>query len=302
MPIDMKKPQRPNYTRQRFLLALLEMAGGKLNKRDMQKLLFLASHEDGFDFYDFVPFHYGCYSFSAQSDMELMVKRGWLNETDKQVSLKYPAGNCLDDAMLQRLDNFLMGPGKLRGKKLLLRVYQDYPYYATRSRIVEDVLDSADLEHVDTIRRSIEGKTTTLYTIGYEGLSFEGYVNQLIENDIRLLCDVRKNPLSRKYGFSKNTLSTVLPKLGIVYEHIPALGIPSALRKSLDTAEDYDRLFAQYRKQLPAQADSLKRIEMLLKKYKRIALTCFEKEHDMCHRHCVSDQLERERSLRVCHL
>ena len=30
----------------------------------------------------------------------------------------------------------------------------------------------------------------------------------------------------------------------------------------------------------------------LLKTHERIALTCFEKEHHFCHRHCVSDYLK----------
>ena len=141
-----------------------------------------------------------------------------------------------------------------------------------------------------------------LFTIGYEGISFEAYANQLIKNNVRLLCDVRRNPLSRKFGFSKSSLGMMLPRLGIVYLHIPELGIPSELRRSLDTEDDYARLFADYRKKLPAQSGSLAKVEQLLRQHKRIALTCFEKEHTSCHRHCVSDWLKKARSLEVCHL
>ncbi|WP_200885350.1 DUF488 family protein [Jejuia pallidilutea] len=53
--------------------------------------------------------------------------------------------------------------------------------------------------------RSFENDIT-LFTIGYEGISLEHYLNKLIRNNIKLLCDVRKNALSMKYGFSKSQL------------------------------------------------------------------------------------------------
>ena len=298
----MKKPAMPKYYRQRFLLALLETAGGKLSKMDMQKLAFLAHHEAGFEYFDFVPYHYGCYSFQAQSDLELMAKFGWVRETEKQVELVHKAGACLDNTALARLGGFLADTGKLRGKNLLHYVYENYPYYAMHSRIADEILDKPALNKVEAVRKTTKSKTSTLFTIGYEGVSFESYVNCLIQHDVRLLCDVRKNPLSRKFGFSRGTLSQILPKLGIAYEHIPELGIPSEFRQTLETADDYAQLFVRYRKQLPRKATSLERIEKLLEKYKRIALTCFEKEHISCHRHCVSDQIQKERNLEVWHL
>ena len=68
----------------------------------------------------------------------------------------------------------------------------------------------------------------------------EAFINNLIQNDIRLLCDVRKNPLSRKFGFSKGKLSHILDTIGIKYVHIPDLGIESDKRRSLDTIMSVD--------------------------------------------------------------
>lgn len=298
----MKKPVMPKYYRQRFILTLLEMAGGKLSKMDLQKLLFLANQEADFDYFDFVPYHYGCYSFQAQSDVELMASWGWLHETEKGVQLKFKAGACLGSDKLRELGIFFSRYRSLRGTKLLAYVYERYPYYAIRSRIVNEVLSQSSLNRVKKEKPAFTRTNTMLYTIGYEGLSFESYANQLIQNDVRLLCDVRKNPLSRKFGFSKGTLSQLLPKLDIAYLHIPELGIDSDLRQQLETKDDYNKLFADYRKQLPERMDSLTKLERLLEQYKRIALTCFEKEHTSCHRHCVSEYLEKERRLEVCHL
>ena len=68
-----------------------------------------------------------------------------------------------------------------------------------------------------------------------------------------MLCDVRKNPLSRKYGFSKSTLSETLNKLGIEYTHLGALGIASEKRQYLNAQSDYDRLFDEYENTILAQ-------------------------------------------------
>ena len=100
-----------------------------------------------------------------------------------------------------------------------------------------------------------------MVTIGYEGRSLEVYLNLLLKNSVTLLCDVRRNPLSRKYGFSKRTLSNACESVGIRYEHLPELGIASEKRRELDTQAHYDALFAEYeRKSLPQQRAALDKI------------------------------------------
>jgi len=295
-------PKTPKYYRQRFLLILLEMAGGRLSKMDFQKLLFLSQQEAGFSYYDFVPYHYGCYSFQAQSDIELMEKFGWLDEQPKSISLLAKPGACLKVDELNVIDQFTKQFDGVRGRKLVRYVYERYPYYATRSKIAGEVLDLASYKKVSNEKSKLTGKDKAVYTIGYEGISFEAYVNQLIKHDVRLLCDVRRNPLSRKFGFSKGVLSRLLPKLGIEYLHIPDLGIRSEMRQGLNSVEDYAILFRAYRKTLPQKTKSLQLLERLFEQHERIALTCFEKEHHSCHRHCVSDYLENNSNIRIRHI
>lgn len=295
-------PKIPKYYRQRFLLVLLETFGGCLSKMDFQKLLFLSQKEAGFSYYDFVPYHYGCFSFQAQSDIELLESFGWLQERSTSINLLAKSRACLDDNELAAIDQFTKQFLSYRGQKLLTYVYEHYPYYATRSKIAAKVMDEVSYKKISTEKNRLKGKAKIVYTIGYEGLSFEGYVNLLLRHDVRLLCDVRKNPLSRKFGFSKGTLGRLLPKLGIEYLHIPDLGIRSEMRQKLNTADDYARLFSAYRKTLPENGKSLQLLESLLGEHQRIALTCFEKEYSSCHRHCVSDYLESESNIRICHL
>ena len=124
-----------------------------------------------------------------------------------------------------------------------------------------------------------------LFSIGYEGLSLEAFINRLLQNNIKTLVDVRRNPISRKCGFSKKVLSHSLEKTGINYTHIPELGIASEKRKELKTQDDYDRLLQTYEKELKSiNIQVLKNLYQFFLKEKRIALMCFEENVRMCHR------------------
>lgn len=298
----MTKLKTPNYHRQRFLLVLLELAGGRLSKMDFQKLLFLSQQETERPYYDFVPYHYGCYSFQAQSDIELLESRGWLQIEGKEIHLLEKSVKSMTGDESARASHFAKKYKEYRGTKLVRHVYERYPYYAIHSKIAEKVLDKNSYEAVIQVAKNLESDSKKLFTIGYEGLTFEKYVNQLICHDVRMLCDVRNNPLSRKFGFSKGMLSHLLPKLGIQYVHIPDLGIASGSRNNLETESDYVQLFKRYRKALPQKMESLDLLKGLLDQNKRIALTCFEKQHESCHRHCVSEYLEEARGIKVVHL
>jgi uncharacterized protein (DUF488 family) len=133
----------------------------------------------------------------------------------------------------------------LRGYALVAEVYRRFPYYALRSEIVDQVLtDPSDRARVAAAGPTITGPG--LLTIGYEGKCLEGCLNELIRAGVTLLCDVRRNPLSRKYRFSKSTLTKACEPFGIRYHHLPELGIASEQRRELKTRADYDALFAIY--------------------------------------------------------
>jgi uncharacterized protein (DUF488 family) len=106
----------------------------------------------------------------------------------------------------------------------------------------------------------------------------------LIINNIKTLIDVRKNPISMKYGFSKSFLSKRTSDLGIKYTHIPELGIESDKRQSLNSFEDYQDLFANYEDTtLKRNIKSIEKVYDILMQDRRIALTCFEADRNYCH-------------------
>jgi len=193
--------------------------------------------------------------------------------------------------------------GGLKRNNLIKHTYIHYPYWATNSTMAENILSSAELDKVNEARTVKSNKT--LYTIGYEGISLEEYLNRLIKNDVKVLVDVRCNPLSMKYGFNKNQLLKSCSSIGIEYIHIPDVGIQSDQRRELNTQADYDTLFVEYRKtNLTNSKSSQQRILDLLNEKKRIALTCFEANICQCHRKHLSEAIQvlSENKIEIQHI
>jgi uncharacterized protein (DUF488 family) len=115
-----------------------------------------------------------------------------------------------------------------------------------------------------------------LFTIGYEGRTQDVYLGLLREAGVTLLADVRRNPISRKKGFSKNSLALGCAAVGIRYEHLPELGIASKKRKRLATQADVDEEYE--REWLPHQGPVLAKLRAWLDAGERVALTCFKRE------------------------
>jgi uncharacterized protein (DUF488 family) len=284
------------FERQRLLLALLDAFGGVVAHTDFQKLLLLYTHEwETEPSYEFVPYHFGGFSFTSYADKRRLIERGLLIEHESQWELSATGRMAASrERPLQERTARFASATVLRGEELIAEVYRRHPYYATRSKVASRVLSAkADRDRVSAARPvPLE---PGLLTIGYEGKSLEGYLNQLLRASVTVVCDVRRNPLSRKYGFAKSTLRQACDGVGIRYEHLPELGIASAERRELKVQADYDALFAVYeRDNLPRQTEALTRIRTWIEQdHERVALTCYEAEPCQCHRHCVAAALER---------
>ena len=284
------------FERQRLLLTMLDALGGPVANTDFQKLLFLYTHQcEGSPTYEFVPYKFGAFSFTSYADKRRLTESGLLTEDENQWQLTRAGRQTArrESVMPLMVSRFCREHAKLRGNALIAEQYRKFPYYATRSEIVEKVLRDAESRQRVAEARPKKSKPG-LVTIGYEGRSLEMYLNLLLKNSVTLLCDVRRNPLSRKYGFSKKTLSKACESVGIRYEHLPELGIDSEERRDLKTQADYDALFVEYeRKSLPKQTETLVKIRGWVKAGERVALTCFELLPQQCHRHCVAEALSR---------
>ena len=132
------------------------------------------------------------------------------------------------------------------GDALIADTYRLYPYYAIRSEnrragpwmtIGRRLIGLNPTRPQNNTRRGYSRSAT-------KGGRIEVYLNLLIRaRASTLLCDVRRNAISRKYGFSKTTLERACTGVGIRYEHLPELGIESWRRRGLKTEADFKDLF-----------------------------------------------------------
>jgi uncharacterized protein (DUF488 family) len=280
------------YYRRKILLGLLEAFDNRLEKIQLQKLLMLVTKQQQKPDFHFVPYKYGCYSFQANSDLGTMSKYNQVvlqgNEWVKIDNEKYLESLKERDRQAIRLIKQLYGAKT--SNELIKLTYVKYPYLAINSTVAKDKLSIEEFDKV--LQAKPKSDKTILYTIGYEGLSLEEYLNKLILSDVKVLCDVRRNPVSMKYGFSKSQLQKACQGVGIEYVHVPELGIESDKRQVLNTQSDYDKLFSIYRSEMLTQTlDYQLKLINLLKEKKRIALTCFEANINQCHRKHLADAI-----------
>lgn len=281
------------FYRRKIILALMQLFEGELEKIRLQKLLFLFAQKQENKAYDFIPYRFGCYSYSANADLSAMARKGILSETqsyfirlDKADYLK-----TLKETDYKNLIEIKEMYADMSADALMKHTYINFPYWAIKSEKAENILTKSELQKVK-ICVPVNNKTV-LFTIGYEGISLEEYLNRLLKNDVKILIDVRNNPLSMKYGFSKGLLKRYCESLGIQYMHFPEVGIKSEQRQELNTQSDYDKLFTVYIKNsLSKTVSAQTSILNLLKQHKRIALTCFEANICQCHRKHLAEAIE----------
>jgi hypothetical protein len=217
----------------------------------------------------------------SHSDFQLQGNQTYLDQLEEK-----------DRTVLRELVSEI---GNIRSEKLIYKTYLEAPHYVSRSQIATQILKNAEYKQVSASWNY--NQMPCLFTIGYEGLSVDAYLDLLISNNVAVLVDVRKNPLSMKYGFSKTKLSNFAKMGEITYIHIPDLGVPSNLRQNLHSAMDYQHLFDFYSSHiLPGCTEALQKLKEVLSDYGRVAITCFEADHRFCHRHKIAEYLENDPS------
>jgi uncharacterized protein (DUF488 family) len=278
------------FYRRKILLGFFEAFGSHIEKIRLQKLLFLFCQEQEKPAFHFVPYKYGCYSFQANADLLALNKTGIVEDCKDEWHFKQPADGkvtlCKDDEdLLKEIQQKFSGMDQ---KQLIRHTYINFPFFAINSTILNQNLSESEIAAVH--HAVVRDTTKTLFTIGYEGRTLEEFINILLEKNVSLLCDVRKNAFSMKYGFSKNILSNACKNAHLAYLHIPELGIESAQRKFLETKEDYSNLFARYRQTVLVDLISVQNeLGSKIQAAGRAALMCFEADPAMCHRsYCAS--------------
>jgi len=126
-----------------------------------------------------------------------------------------------------------------------------------------------------------------LFTFGYEGLDIDTFVARLLEAGVQRIADVRELPLSRKRGFSKRAFRERLAAAGIGYEHLPELGCPKPIRDAYRANGDWTTYTSGFLAHLSSVPLAVKHLATLSRE-KTTCLTCFEADHNFCHRTFVA--------------
>lgn len=137
---------------------------------------------------------------------------------------------------------------------------------------------------------------------GYEGRTIEGFVESLVALGVTAVADVRLNAISRKAGFSKGRLQTVLAEADIDYLHFRTLGNPKENREPFWTGRLQEGREA-YRELLSGDDQVLALTELgELADQQVVAILCFEEDHERCHRQVVIDELTSQAEVPVQYL
>jgi len=282
--------------RHKATLCILDQVGRPLSRLELTKLSFLLRHESascgGSAYYQFVPFHYGPFSFCLYREASALVAQGFVDEPDEK-SWQFGKLGCCEalrpgPPVQSDIVSLARRFGAMSTRQLVSYVYERYPRFTVNSK------------HSRRLERPIA--PLAVYTAGYEGLLIDGFLNTLIHHGVQRIVDVRRHPVARRYGFHGSTLSRLCRSMQIEYFHFPELGIPSALRASLDKPHDYSMLFERYKRgTLRNQEGTISGIARLMTT-RPTALVCMEADPNRCHRSLVAKAVSEKTGLPVRHL
>ena len=287
---------RPNighrcmFQRQKVILHLLDRAAGRLDKLRLMKLAFLVRHE-GYvvapaAVYGFVPYLFGPYSFSLYHDLRKLTDEGVVVMDEKSVALQSRRDlPPLDATGTAGVDAVWGLYGSWGTDRLVRHVYEKFPWFTSNAK---------DETKRKTHRPEAQ---SAVYTAGYEGVSFDEFLDGLLRCGIQRVIDVRANPVARRYGFHRSTLQRNLGNLQIDYVHLPDLGIPGEERTDLSSPLDYKRLFDRYESDVLPQRKAMVARAAALQQELPSALLCMEADPEQCHRSRLGRRIAAETGL-----
>jgi uncharacterized protein (DUF488 family) len=142
-----------------------------------------------------------------------------------------------------------------------------------------------------------------LYTLGYQGVDVDTYVQKLKVAGVGIVADVRETPWSHKRAFCKNILSSELSKAGIEYVHVKSAGNPKENRRSARDITECLRRYKDYLRSNPdGVSDLIQVVRTAASRNHSVCLTCFEKDVHDCHRSILVDLMGERIRIRPVHL
>lgn len=277
------------FYRQRIIFELLEQLEKPISKTRFVKLLFLLRAEgltSDINFYYFLPYKYGPFSFELYNDIRKLEEKGsistFIDGKSEKIEIKC---RTTEHQFYDRVKLILSKYGNLPTQQLLEYVYNTYPWFTVNSDDKRIKIGVAPLN--------------TLFTIGYEKKSIDNFLNLLLSSGIKEIIDIRNNPVSRVYGFYGKTLNRLSQNVGLKYTHLPEYGISSFDRKKAKSSNNFEELFQAYSNRINGYDHSV-----IIEKIKSLpsVLVCQEADFHSCHRSVLSDKLSAISRIKVVNL
>jgi uncharacterized protein (DUF488 family) len=282
--------------RQKTVLMLLKQASRPVQRVELMKWCFLlrvdSASKGSSAFYDFVPYKKGPFSFSLYQEIKRLVELNYvIAHGESAWSLNPELAHAASGA----------GPAVERDVRILIKNFN----YLTTDELLDYVYKRHPAYTVNSEVQQLAPRPTAdpaVYTAGYERLSVDGFLNLLIERGIQRVIDVRSNPISRRYGFHKTTLTRLTQRLDLEYRHFPQLGIEAEKRQYFPANRERTVLFDEYEATtLVNEPDSILDVACLVAE-KPSVLVCIEADPKSCHRSRLATPVAEVTGLPIIHL
>jgi hypothetical protein len=270
----------PVLKRQRLLLALLDRAGGSGTAAWLAQAAFLVSQDraawKSSPLYDFVP---GRRSFTLEHEVGALVRDGFVVR-DGPTLTATPSG-LAEAATLDPSQAFA------------LRAAWHRHALADAATLAERMPRESP--------RAPPAPAGVVYTVGYRGVSIDGFLDALLRRGMGRVVDVRANPASRRLGFHKSTLARLCAEVGLAYAHFPTLGVAKELRAEAASTDAWNRVFEDYAVRVRTLVAELDSVAALLAEQPS-ALMCAEQRAVDCHRSRLATALAERTGMAVEHV
>lgn len=149
-------------------------------------------------------------------------------------------------------------------------------------------------EHTPGPHSGSPGFAPVVFTVGHSTQTEDDFVALLKGNNIELVADVRRFPVSRRHPqFARETLAASLASAGIAYAWLPELGGRRAARTDSPNTGWRNEGFRGYADYMDTAAFQLGIARLVdLAQTRRTACMCAEHTWQQCHRGLISDYLK----------
>jgi hypothetical protein len=266
--------------RRTLLLSMLSELSKPVTTNRLHLLVALLSVNEANPSWYFIPTDRGPFSVDLLHDLRAFEKAKFVQIDEGGVSVDQAVGekelSSLDTENLELLYKTIDSYAAMQDDLLLDHALLSRPFWGIRTK-----RKGAEIQQ---IRQQVSSAIRGLYTLGYEGLSIDSFINLLLMVDVQQVIDVREFAFSRRSEYAKKNLDEALSLAGITYTGVPEVGIPTKARKEILEDKSKEELLAYYESEiLPDTGPYADEVARLVRKH-NIALICHEEDPGQCHR------------------